>query len=1654
MEDNDNKSILSKMMGLGTTLGGAGLAGYYAYTKIKSNHPVSDIISSGSLPTGGVLKDAGQALGQSIKKDVFAEREKQSAQGKKLVEDLMQADGIQKILSKTNEYNALVQSMINTIDSSGGEIPQETLTSFRNSMDNILTNDVSVEETKKILGDALSAMHQFASPETLRVFGREMQENRKIASQLTKPRTTLTREKPYTIVDGQNLGKVANKRFAGLKRNLAEQGLMDGEVEFEFLKGTNDQTYVRVYQLGRSNKRHFLETLPLDLGAGKNGVWSIMTGENLSTSYTVGGFLNAKKFIDHQEKIKNIQTAHQYAGSSVEDTYLYEFSRRIVKNKRADQSAMRDFREWRGAFQQSQDRFAHANFQFPQLRGLSSHIDKVSHAGSNTVNVTGLGALKTGADREEFMQRLAVLPGFNPSSPDNMLVKTPYGFVGHMGRMSNSVLTGMGGSLPFKPNRSAFPVLSRIEQISGRNSLIMGSGKKSAGGVFTLGGLTSWNRQGFSRVGSNADVSDSIVSGGANRVFILHSDTKSKLWEVEGAGSAYGSGKMEVVDTFTKPILDPLTNTNRNMSTPLLEKILQRTAAGETLDLTAAELKEYDHFLGFGPNGKQYLKDDPRTLGLSMAAYRTEAYGKQQINVEVVRKRAMEVLKIFSHASKGTTQNISREMSAEYAGYANPLLGAVGVDLDDVLHATPDMHKKGYGFVTKQLTTAYGILSKDANYMQSIKANMASGVGHEFAETVRSIIDLAAKGNMSSENAGLVLGLVAGPQADSYLYTTRTGLAASHVHDMIRTSFGARADEVLKYAAEGKAVQVATVTQGAGHGDYGAGRSSMEQRSYWYAQRRLTMMGMDANESAGVLASLYKRKVGVAETIMSTNALEAMSKSLHGETNLGDFIDQTKLKTYSLKDVTPIHTQGLAEFIAQHPDGFMMDMTSDPTSLMQERLAAQARKVFGDQPVYFAGNNARAAMKGTQIKQEGKSLLIDDQYTRETEALFGQLQRYSIDASIPEENMVQTMGNYKSSIGGLHTAFRAKILGGKHKGMVSSVAEPYFLDQGTGLTDSQRNLALALWKKSKGQAVFMDHKAFQATLADFMGDGRGKRDVEHAATLTRSFYGSSARGNAHKARGVSSMVGRHPMMGLGNVMFGAAYRDVREIGSKVDEAFSAFESSARGQEVLKNMPSIKGFADVENLQAKYQTDFWHSFTGHLLDTAHDGGGSIYFPKRTASINYNGKSVNADLGFLQEAFGDTDGDQMHLTFFDSKSSRAIRSKLTGSGAKSWQQDALRYKAVNAIIGEEAKAGLKSMMGELLPEEQQIMEDAMKEYATQAKTGKVDIQLTQLRQSLLNARSGSDASRQQIDAAIALIGNIQEHVLLKSKKLPRYMPYADMLTHAVEEMHAGRSEAMKHFLETTVFRGSQMLDGGVTIDNIQSGIPSIDTASQGIAGMNLNLGTLVDTIQNAHNTSVRKGIHTMVSPGQVNRMLEEGNASEAFATMAAGEDMASAVLQASGDKSANIGSAMSAAKHVTHQVGNALSTMDSKYMGMVAAGILGAAAIGSAIMQDQYSPQSMYLPEPPRIQDPPSVMPGGSGEVDAYATAGRVLNTPSTYLPASNSYSIRGTLSNLGSAGAMGGYLSNASRGNLSGSLRINDTRRPITSNYLDRLTGEY
>ena len=102
-----------------------------------------------------------------------------------------------------------------------------------------------------------------------------------------------------------------------------------------------------------------------------------------------------------------------------------------------------------------------------------------------------------------------------------------------------------------------------------------------------------------------------------------------------------------------------------------------------------------------------------------------------------------------------------------------------------------------------------------------------------------------------------------------------------------------------------------------------------------------------------------------------------------------------------------------------------------------------------------------------------------------------------------------------------------------------------------------------------------------------------------------------------------------------------------------------------------------------------------------------------------------------------------------------------------------------------------------------------------------------------------------------------------------------------------------------------------------------------------------------------------------------------------------------------------------------------------------GVLGAVASGNLFTRadSEVSPEQMVAPDNQYDRMNP-------------------MHTGAAYAVRPNSYEIRGEVSTGSGLTTFGSYFNQLTGGNGRGVITINDQRRPITRNYVDRLLGEY
>jgi hypothetical protein len=633
---------------------------------------------------------------------------------------------------------------------------------------------------------------------------------------------------------------------------------------------------------------------------------------------------------------------------------------------------------------------------------------------------------------------------------------------------------------------------------------------------------------------------------------------------------------------------------------------------------------------------------------------------------------------------------------------------------------------------------------------------------------------------------------------------------------------------------------------------------------------------------------------------------------------------------------------------------------------------------------------------------------------------------------------------------------------GKIRGMQAMIAAPFALESNVGFAkSSQFKFARNIMRKTRGQAVFFDSTAFISQLADYMGTKDG--NVGHAARQAEMFFLSPelamSSGKMGKVKGLAQIGQRHPTASLGNIFVTQVYRDPRELGKSNDYLNTFLETEVGKGWAAKK---IRRFKDLEQLSAGKRRAFFTDFVREIDSFAPEGGGIAYLPVAKAKVNLigaNEPSMNVDIGFSAAAIGDFDGDTFMFTPVNSDTGKLLLGRMGKKSMDEWAASNALYKIKSELFTKEAKAGLDRQAGSVVDIDEAIKQGLLKEQAAKAAVGSLDTRLNKLRLSLVDMHLSGQASRDQVSEALSLLKVLQEHTTIKGKKLPVYKPFAESLTAAVDRVFdSGDWGSFERVLNEDIFKGSQLLEGGVTIDSVSS--DGFGFFGRGVQKQQVSLAQTVATMKQAVSRSQVTGIANAPSANWMVKGLASQDPVEAermMTLMTSGQLQATATLMSATEDAGQITkTALARGQSILQNIGHYISGLDNKTTGIIAGGILAATATMAMIGNRGYSSQAL-------------TMPGeiAGNDIDKQISSGQLLGPPrknyptatpqqigTTYVQGRSTYSVRGILHGIGDVANATNYLSTISGGNMRGSVSINDNRRPISGSYVDRFFGVY
>ena len=1691
---------------------GAGVA--VGFQKIRSNDP----ITPGGLVGGTVLGKLGNTIGSNLRDADTIQKTRRLRAAQELAEKLTKTSGIEEFLGAVSEQAAVIQSLAGALDDPMTGLSDATIQAKKEELMNLARKVEDGNDVRKIIASMVSEVFDNNEPGLRVLESRMREYRGLSPHLATPSFITNSTDPFVPINQGslsENAGS-RYRRLRGMvgpeyniellqtnehtgaigqyaritdRRNGRFKGLMPLTMDAR-ARNARGNTQYSMLRMGEAGTAYRADAHLIDAQVASN-----LIGNNKNASLSIDslrkqrGIINiADFFLDNLEKAIGVAGGHY---GNINTTHFGGTMREILA---------------------VENRYARTN------NALGSHIRNLGSIESNVARVVNVerinssqvkSILRAAANSSDFdlgvgADRLALQ---NVEGRKSFALGMAKG--SSISRMRHG-LEGISGISNI--DRIMEPIVGRAEQVINRGT--QASIFQSTAQAGYVNGLPSKLGAGAGNIlwddtftgGINKAFLLDVGVGAAGRA---RGATTGRIFNaLDGSGQAFHIGSDVVTRAGTIPLLNP--ERYNLQSTKLLNRIMNNK--GSMISLSPDEMRQMDGFIGTGASGARYLPRDPRMTGLRIGFDSvTDAGGKSIIHLKYEMDREMSTWKMFSRLHKGTLLETSMDMmQKELAGYGMGAEELMSYNPKHTVVGSGEMIKKAPATFMRQMATGFGMVSDRNDWESLIKTNasnilsgnqnnplaalarMGSGtnpIGLMAASVMQGMRDTG----VSDEKAGRVLAAVFNrglANEDTWL---KDGFALGQdaFEGALRHTFGSRADNILNFAAKGLAIGADTGSIGEGVGDWRSARGSIEPRFAEMLHGRLKNMGMSGSGASDLIASLYRRKAGYGDALIAADEMVKVLESVKGSRNMISELSNTaapkRMTTAQLqKAMVEGGHKGLSDFLQTIDSGITLDLSSGSNAHTSALMKGAAQSVFnGQSEIYLAGRSAINAMRGTDIKTiSGETnVSIGSEYEKMVDR-FGRGLLDSVgagrQASAQYEGVFKQFSNDATNL----TASTVHSLGkGKISGSAFMVAAKYDMNDGAFMSSSQRSKIANVMKKTKGTALFLDDYGFLGMLQDYASSSNeynaaGKmkigRKKEVAKKLQQFYTGMELSGD--QIRGVHGISARHPILSRGNVSVSQMFRHVGVTsgGGEIDAVFNKIKQSTWGKAALDRFGNegVSSFRDVARTSNKKARDaFFSDFAKNLGDFANtEGGGRVYMPTANFDVHYGNNKLSVDFATAAQAGGDWDGDQWSMFLLDKRAGQLIDSTLSNIDDDYLTADTL-YKAKSAIYADEAKGALGRMAKTagvgFMEASERAYQDALKEKASKEATGLLDVALNELRRHVINA---DGYNSKQVSGALALLKVLEEHTTIKGKKLPVYYPFAEQLSESVDALiRSGDSDPFRHTMHK-IFGGSKLLDEGLTINEI-AGTADAPWVAQSAKGSVLRLDEEIDIITKAAQAgrSAYKRHATGATAKQMVNALKVGGA-EAMDVMRDffyADSSLQAGMHNSGRNAAE--QAFGAAGNATDRILRAATKLNKNVLPPVLMG-LGAMAVGAMAMGDGgYAPEPLMMPgdmTSPAVSNAMAtgqLLASGGGEgpqadqfamqQDRYAMMDRPINTGTTYVEPVNSYQVGVETGSPFSIKGAASYMSQIP-GISNTSVTINDTRRPLTNSYLDRLTGEY
>jgi len=1665
-------SLLKNVAGLAPLAAGA----YYGFTSLKSNETIANPLHR-MTPN----RQLGQAIGGAARSHQRARNEAaaRAVEGMRTVlsEGLAKNPELAQMISQLKQHNALIHTMSVTLESPSASLGAEAVNSLKSSLSELMSNS-NPKTLKELATSVISTMLETNSDELMMEWNKNLDYSRSVASQLQVPNFgDIKSGQAFSAVDVGALQGTLRKRFDSLQSSLPEG--MSATLHSAKSPGGGRDMYVAQLM---SSGGAYQASVPIQLGGGRGEQRGFLfrSGESFNTLYASPA--RAGNMTDIHRHSMDVGAGNMTYESLKGQRAIREMPDHVIDilRKNLESGAgMKGFKDEMREAMMVVDRAAFTD------TALGGHVLEQARLQSNVLYGHSFGRLATDASLD-LISNLAMM------SDDVLDAGAAGGKRLHSGfNADRRSIIGFSAGSGFQAlqnaygtdaiNRNTLPITARESQVLGRATMGLDDFRTLGAGHVGIGSTAG-------RVAENM-AWGSTVTGGSNKYMIVDFKYASAhhkggaLWrEVQGQGLAFSAHGQTQLKSRVLSVLDP--RAHGYAASQTMNEVMQ---AGGTRTYTAAQIHEGRYF-GQAGNVPKSIGRDPHMIDTTIRyTGRGTSAGKQMLYYSEQMRRRIGFAKQFGLTFKGNVEARGKH-AIDLMYVQDPRLLQAEQDLAganirgiryDAVHTSSDMFKKGTGIFTHQLYSSarqHGV----SNKALKTAVDRISG-GGRFAAGHHGLVAEAMFGQLRSRGVsggaiGMALaGVYYGAGGVNKTTGLRSGqLSTNQLEAMINTSTMSAGDKKNAISAmrRGLVGFVDTFQFGESIGDWGTARVGTESRFAKTSFERLRGMGMSAEGASNVVSNMYMNKVGFGRHFAMAKEMMDMGRGMTGQRNIIDAFTERGAQRLSWKQM-PDALQGgtLSEYLKQQEKGVVLDFSDAPPHM---RRAVQ--QTFGHDTLPLSGKAAFDAAPGTMIKQAGGGTLdISGQYGRLVDGLFSRLSGNKTPGSGDE--LRKSLKAWQREGIDLMSRTITGLSSGKLAGSSSPRVSAINLNTALGYTDPAREAMSKLFTGTRATPVMGDTTMF---LSELYNQGGG---FAHKAHQARKFFTGMERTGPRaealtRASGLIRMSGRHPVMSSGNVFVTQMFRHVKEVGrlGGKDEFFGQFMAAA-GDQLDNDLRTLKSFEEVAQLGKAKQRRFFNVLVRNLEKfTGGQGGGTLTVLRANAQT----AAGLMDIGLAPQAFMDADGDTAISVTLSKGDSQRVRKLLQNMTPQQMGQE-LRYRTAMDQFGGMIKGGMTKYGTDILgisakdPASYAMAiqrENIKKEVNIAMSTGAMDTRLRGAHEAFMEFGGGElpeNLMRQRMNRSF--LGALEEHVLLKAKHIERHADVAGQVGAGVENLVKNPTEITREnfraLLKEKVVRGqSGAIDiGRITTtgqDAASKNMKSFLDRATATGNLSWNVDSFVDDLFDAAVKYKDAGGTLDFTHGQHTRSALD-NPQAYFVHSLAGNSMEYAALReaAGSAQPARISNAFETMK-------SALSKIDRRMTLPLAVGAgLSMLALG-AMGSPGYAATPISVPgeaTDPAVADAiargnlfqgndPQVTPESMQQEQGYAMMNSPINRGTTYMQRPGAYSIRGNVQHYAGLAEASNMIGQFTGGNAAGSIRINDSRRPITQNYVDRLLGEY